>query len=101
MNKTSLILINYKKNLANWISRADKNMPPVNQKGRIVQEIDAEALTAMERLIIQERVRTLRCIASFDSDSMLELKEWAGDEIRTLETKLPINNKTEGEHEDE
>lgn len=49
--KRDEILHNFKKNLDGWIARADNNLPPGNQKGRIIQEIDAEAAQAIDELV--------------------------------------------------
>ena len=54
------VLAQYKKSLTNWVSRADNNLPPNNQKGRIVQEIDAEAKAALRTLLIEAKQKAIQ-----------------------------------------
>lgn len=54
------VLSKYKKSISNWESRANNDLPPSNQKGRIIQEIDNEALAAINRIRVQDRLDTLK-----------------------------------------
>lgn len=64
----------YKHSLTNWVERATNDLPPNNQKGRIVQEIDAEFKAAIQRLFAAERLDELKILAQM----------FLGDERKTL-----------------
>lgn len=88
------VLRQYKKSLANWVSRASNDSPAENQKGRIVQEIDTEASAQLQQLLIRERRDGLKAIVERHHDTQFNTYDFDGIaesvlvKIEELETEL-------------